>query len=373
MNLYSEERVSPQEKRRKLRTRATVIASIDYVLNFAILSLFFALGRVDLLTVLTVFTLSVLVNILFLHLVFSGKSESFNDPSLTRCQVTAGCLINLVALYLAPQVAYAIAINMFIPLAYGSLHFKREGFMVAWILVSIAFGTILYFTKDLAGVTPQTPIDTYLFALVVSTALGRFLFINAEVSNIRRRLQEKNRALQKAHGLLKEVTEKDELTGMANQHAFKNILLEFCNPILGTKCLYLVLLEVGNITKANDHFSHEKAIRAVSDILTCRLRRSDTISRYDDSQFALLLPESPRHAVTRVLERAQLEIEDINWEYYGVNPDVSTAISLVEWRKGDDPLETLTRCETELAAKKGNIPDKETSPTENLLTTAVAG
>ncbi|MFL0798899.1 MAG: diguanylate cyclase [Agarilytica sp.] len=366
MNLYSEERVGPLEKRRQLRIRATVIASIDYVLNLAILSLFFALGRVDLLTVITVLILSVLANTLFLYLVISGKSEFFDDPSLTRCQVTAGCIINLVALFLAPQVAYAIAINMFIPLAYGSLHFKREGFILAWILVSIAFGTILYFTKDLVAAAPQTPLDTYLFALVVSTALGRFLFINAEVSNIRRRLQEKNKALQKAHGLLKEVTEKDELTGMANRHAFKNILLESCNPILGTKCLYLVILEVGNITQANDHFSHEKAIRAVSDILTCRLRRSDTISRYDDTQFALLLPESPKHAVTRVLERAQMEIEDINWEYYGVNPAVSTMISIVEWHKGDDPLEILARCETELAAMKNDdLP-------ENVLAPAVA-
>lgn len=346
--------LSTQTRRRRIRARATIIASLDYLLNISILAGFCLLGIIDLSVLYIVIALSVFFNALFLHLVISGKSESFNDPSLTASQVTAGCLVNLVALAMAPQVAYAIAINLFVPLAYGSLHFKREGFVVAWVLMTISFGTVLHFTKDAIAIAPTTALDTYLFAFVVSTALGRFLFINAEVSNIRRRLRDKNHALKKAFGLLREVTEKDDLTGMANRQAFTNILVETCSPLLDTKSFYVAMIEVDNVNKANESFSHDKAIRAVSDILSCRLRRSDTISRYNETRFALIFPEANKQSIIRALERARLEIEDINWEYYGVKPCVAASIGLAEWRQGDDPFVTLKQCENALSMSKSN-------------------
>ncbi len=346
--------LTTQERRKRIRTRATTIASLDYILNILILAGFCALGIIDLSVLYVVAGLSVIVNVLFLHLVTSGKSEAFSDPSLTGYQVAAGSIINLIGLAMAPQVAYAIAINLFVPLAYGSLHFKREGFIVAWVSMTIAFGTILHFTQDRIAIAPTTALDTYLFAFVVSTALGRFLFINAEVSNIRRRLRDKNHALKKAYGLLREVTEKDELTGMANRQAFTNILMESCNPLLETKNFYVAMIEIDNIHKTSENFSKDKAVRAVSDILSCRLRRSDTIARYSDTKFALLFPEGTKQCIVRVLERARLEIEDINWEYYGVKPCVTASIGVAEWNRGDDPFVTLDQCEDALVSSQNS-------------------
>lgn len=340
------------DRRRQIRTRSTLIASADYALNIAILGAFFFFAKVELPAVIAIVSLTVLINVVFLSLIISGKSESYSDPSLTTLQISAGCIANLVSLALAPQMAYVFAINLFIPLAYGSLHFKRESFVVAWLLVSISFGTIIHFSENSVQFAINSATDRYLFALVVSSALGRFLIINAEVANIRCQLRDKNRALKKAFGLLREVTEKDELTGMANRQAFTNILQESCNPLVEKNSLYIAIIEIGALTKTDIKTMREKSIRAVSDILSCRLRRSDTIARFSENQFALLLPESPKHAVIRVLERARLEIEDINWAYYNVKPPVTTSIGLAEWLQGDNPFETLAQCESALSTAK---------------------
>lgn len=342
------------ERRRKIRVRSTLIAGADYALNLVILCVFYYFAKVDLTAVISIFVLTLAINAIFIGLITSGKSESFSDPSLTTYQISAGCVANLVSLILAPQMAYVFAVNLFIPLAYGSLHFKREGFIIAWVSVTIAFATIIHFAQDSVQMAMSSPIDKYLFALVVSTALGRFLIINAEVANIRLALRDKNRALKKAFGLLREVTEKDELTGMANRQAFNNILRESCSPLVEKKRLYIAIIEISALTHSDKPFMAANAIRAVSDILSCRLRRSDTIARYSEHQFALLLPESPKQAVMRVLERARLEIDEINWEYYEVQTPITTSIGLAEWRRGDNPAETLQRCEAALHKAKSS-------------------
>ncbi|MFL0809834.1 MAG: diguanylate cyclase [Agarilytica sp.] len=341
-------------KHRNIRTRATLIAGADYILNLAVLMLFFAFSKVDLNTVLIIIAISILVNAFFIWVISSGKSEILNDPSLTASQVVCGCAVNLVALALAPQLAYAIAINLFIPLAYGSLHFRKEGYIVAWLLVSIAFACVSHIQKDAISVVPRSTTDTYLFVLVLSAALGRFLFINSEVSRIRHRLRGKNQSLRQAYAQLKKIAEKDLNTGMASHQSFKNILQDVTNPLLNTNSLFLVLIEVNVSPQADqqDSETHERVARAVSDLLSCRLRRSDTIARYSSNQFALLLPEAPKQGIISMLQRTYMQIEDINWPYYGIEGEIKTAIGLSTWLRGENPEQALDLCESALTKAK---------------------
>lgn len=341
-------------KHRSIRTRATLIAGADYILNLAVLLLFFAFSKVTLETVLIITAISILVNIFFIYMVASGTSEMFNDPSLTASQVTCGCAVNLIALSLAPHVAYAIAINLFIPLAYSSLHFRKEGFIVTWLIVSIAFLSIVHLQQSNIQIAPTTTTDIYLFVMVLSAALGRFLFINAEVGRIRSRLREKNVSLRKAYAQLKKVTEKDIGTGMASQQSFMDILHNITNPLVETNCLFLVLIEVNTVTQIDEteKETHEKVARAVSDLLSCRLRRSDTIARYRSNQFALILPDAPKQGIIGMLQRTYMQIEDINWDYYGIKGEISAAIGLATWIKGEDPDFVMKQCEYALAKAK---------------------
>ncbi len=355
-------------RRRKIRARTTLIASVDYLSNTILLTLFYMLDRVPLSTLVTLALVSIGVNIVFLYLILSGRSETFEEPSMTSWQVATGCVVNLLALAIAPQIAYAVAINLFIPLAYGSLHFRQGGFIVAWILVTIAFGTIVHFQADAIHIMVTNAVDGYLFALVVSTALGRFLFINAEVSNIRQRLQDKIRALKKANGVLREVTEKDELTGFANRQAFHNILRENCNYLIDTPPFFIAILEVGETSISPDRAVHEKVIRAVSDILSCRLRRSDTIARYDDRQFSLLLTEPSEATAIKALTRALEEMNEINWEYYGLESSVPISVGLARWQRGDNPGDTLLKSEQALYRAQRNEQQKVVAHKEPSLT-----
>jgi len=332
-----------------------MIAASDYLINILVLIIFYLSDKIGIEIVIILAVLSILVNAIFVFLITFGISESFHDPSVTTLQIFTGCAMNILAMAMAPQIAYLFAINLFIPLAHGSLQFKRDEFILAWVLVTIA----MVLTLSLSGSNINTMLvsksDQYLFILVTSLALGRFLFINAEVSTIRRRLRDKNRALKKAYSQLREVTSRDALTGLVNKQAFLKILDEISQPILEIQQYYVAIVDIDNLDRINTTHGKDvgdKIIGVVGDILSCRLRRSDCVARINGEAFALLLTHTSLNHVTKVLERARKQIEDTHWPYYGSENKVTVSVGIAEWSRGEDPNLTIENAHTAVRRAK---------------------
>ncbi len=328
-----------QKSRRARRIRSTLIGAGDYVLNIALLGIFYLFDKIDIDVLIVVSSLSVLVNATFIFIVLSNKSASVSNASLTALQISVGCAMNILALAMAPQIAYMFAMNLFIPLAYGSLNFRRSGFILAWVLVTVAMTLAISIFGHHFNTLVIEKSDKFLFILVTSLALGRFLFINAEVSNIRRYLSEKNRALKKAYGLWHGVLSRDDLTGLADKHAFLKILHESSQPILELRKFYIAIVEIDNFEQVNSTYGTtigRKVVCAVANILSCRLRRNDCVARFDDEQFALLLTQTSLNLVVKALERARVQVEQTHWPYYGCESNITVSVGVAEWLSGED-------------------------------------
>jgi hypothetical protein len=212
------------DPRTRLRLRTTGLAALDYGLNVLILCGFAAAGSVPYEVPLRSLAAAVPFNLMFLGGISSGLTQRFRDPSITGIQVFAACGINLLGLLLAPQIAYMFIVNLFVPLSFGGLHFSRRQFFVAWLLASVSLGATLWIVRPRVGIALSSPAEQFLLWAVLTFAFGRFLAINAEVSRLRVRLQDKNRDLAEATTRLSELATRDELTGAWNRREFMRML-----------------------------------------------------------------------------------------------------------------------------------------------------
>jgi diguanylate cyclase len=181
-----------------IRLRTTAFAAVDYLVNVLILFAYAVAGTISIEVPLKILAVATVFNMIFLGGIATGITQDFRDPSVTGYQILAACGINLLATLLAPQIAYMFMVNLFVPLAYGVLHFDRRGFFLSWVLLSVAVSAVLWSLGSQAGIALSSDIERVLFPVVVVLALGRFVAINAEVSRLRARLLEKNKELASA-------------------------------------------------------------------------------------------------------------------------------------------------------------------------------
>jgi hypothetical protein len=84
------------------------------------------------------------------------------------------------------QIAYVFIVNLFAPLAYGSLHFNKRMFLRAWILLSCALADAMRTVGAQSTTAYESVGGWLLFWGVISIALGRFLAVHAEILQARR-------------------------------------------------------------------------------------------------------------------------------------------------------------------------------------------
>ena len=130
----------------------------------------------------------------------------------------------------------------------------------------------------------------------------------------------------------------DNLTGLANQHTLLQALEDqvtrsrrYNNP------LSIVMLRTERTDATPGHEEArlpEETLVEIGQSLRDRLRWADTVGRYDDSCFMLILPETVRSSAENLVGDIQDELTRISL------PDGSPLLCRVgfaEWRKGSDP------------------------------------
>lgn len=135
---------------------------------------------------------------------------------------------------------------------------------------------------------------------------------------------------------MEELTITDELTGLANRRALTRTLnaqvtrsRRYQNP------LCLAMIELGDDNTKGQNIASELVL-ATSRFLRERLRWVDVISRWDHSQFVIILPETTLGAGHDLLEKVHDEFKEIELPEGYSNTHLTLSIGLAEWQKGFD-------------------------------------
>jgi diguanylate cyclase (GGDEF)-like protein len=143
---------------------------------------------------------------------------------------------------------------------------------------------------------------------------------------------------------IEELTITDELTGLANRRALVQALAtqvtrsrRYGNPLtLGAVYISHPVHSIARLPEA--------AILSFSHYLRERLRWSDTIGRYEDQLFLLLMPETGESDALNLLKQLHQECQDgALSELPADGPVPLVKVSASAWVKGDDPQRLIKR------------------------------
>ncbi len=118
----------------------------------------------------------------------------------------------------------------------------------------------------------------------------------AELSALRRRVEELSVALEEAHAhaaRLEALAHEDALTGVLNRRGFlRDLARALAFGARYNAPAALLVCDLDAFKPVNDRYGHpigDRALRHVADILRCNVRASDSVGRLGGDEFALVI------------------------------------------------------------------------------------
>ena len=116
--------------------------------------------------------------------------------------------------------------------------------------------------------------------------------------------------------LLKELSEKDPLTGIYNRRVLEDRYhIEYRRAQRSKTPISVILLDVDFFKEYNDHFGHQKGdicLRRIADQLLSSLKRpADFVARYGGEEFIVVLPDTPIKGAVQMAEGLRKAIENL--------------------------------------------------------------
>jgi diguanylate cyclase (GGDEF)-like protein len=349
----------------RIRLRMSALASADYVVNLSIVFGYAIAGTIVFDVPLKLLAVAIVLNILFLGSIGTGLTRRFGDPSITAIQTCAAWGFNLLEVILAPQIAYVFIFWMSIPMSFASLAFNRRMFWIAWLGLSGALAFVMWMVGDAMSISLSTPMERVLFWAAVVVILGRFVASNLEVSRLRVRLREKNKALSvvtseltAATGKLSDLANHDDLTALLNRREFMRRLQdELARSERSASTFCVAIIDIDFFKRVNDDYGHmvgDDVLREVARLLEATRRGTDTVARYGGEEFTLLLVGADAGAAAIALERMRANLERFDWERFTPGRRITISAGIAVWRAGDNGEGILGRADAALyEAKKG--------------------
>jgi diguanylate cyclase (GGDEF)-like protein len=106
---------------------------------------------------------------------------------------------------------------------------------------------------------------------------------------------------------LRELAQRDELTGILNRREIYRILQDECQRSARFKRPFsFALVDIDLFKRVNDEHGHpagDQVLRHVAQLLADRLRRVDRVGRFGGEEFAIVMPETARREGIIAMER----------------------------------------------------------------------
>jgi diguanylate cyclase (GGDEF)-like protein len=154
-------------------------------------------------------------------------------------------------------------------------------------------------------------------------------------------------------GQLRELAERDQLTGLLNRRGMEKRLLELSDFLSRHEVVVtLALMDIDHFKLVNDQHGHDvgdSVLTEISGQLTAAFRSSDYVSRWGGEEFLIALTRTDIDDAGRVLDRLRAQIA--NSRRLSLTP-VTMSIGSTEWLPGEELDTALKRADTALYEAK---------------------
>lgn len=139
-----------------------------------------------------------------------------------------------------------------------------------------------------------------------------------ELANTYNELKASREQLSEQAEMLKELSRRDELTGLLNRRAFdEQAALMFEQARRFGHPLTLAMVDIDHFKQVNDDYSHavgDAVLREVAHLIGSKVREIDLVARYGGEEFAMAFMETPLDAAGKFLDKLRQLVAAHDWE-----------------------------------------------------------
>jgi diguanylate cyclase (GGDEF)-like protein len=256
-----------------------------------------------------------------------------------------------------PAVGLLLLMTLLVALATAAVQMPRRHVLAVTLFVGLCALLLVLVRAEALGLPLADRWERLLSGLWFGVVLAKIAVINLIGSALRQALVDSNQRLGVALAQVRELSERDELTGLANRRSVMVQLEQAvarCNG--GGAPLAVALLDVDHFKRVNDRHGHavgDEVLRGFAGAVAARLRSSDRVARYGGEEFLLLLPGCGEAAAAeQAAHRVRLAVAQHAWDGLvpGLQVTVSAGVSLCQ--PGDTVAQLLQRADAALYRAK---------------------
>jgi diguanylate cyclase len=342
---------------RSARRRPTYIAqAVSYLISAAILALYAYAGTINIDVALAYLVCGITTTATGLYLSEINFNDRFKDQYLSVPQSLVSMTIQLVAIYLAPEVGFYFIFILFIILSFGALMMNARDTAIVWTYSTLGLTTLLLMTDKAISMPTATWTDRALVLACAVTALGRCASTGLYGNSLREALYRRGNELKAAHAKIEELAQVDELTGLLNRRYIMRSLNEEIARAqrTGIACS-VAIIDLDFFKRVNDQFGHpvgDEVLRTFAVTVFANLRLADKLGRYGGEEFLMILPDTAKDEAVVTLNRLRSIVSEVDWAAISGMMNVTISAGISEVRSEDSAADILARVDAALYGAK---------------------
>ena len=282
----------------------------------------------------------------------SGWSRRLNDPTLFLPQQFFAITIALAMAIMAPQIGFQPFATLLAISAFSFMAPNTRSLIACWSAGAAASVAVIFYLGPRLSMPTSTLAGQALTGTVVIGLLARCIWIATFFRGLRLRLKEKNSELNALIERIEFISNRDELTGLANRRSVTCWLDEQIAAVGRTGApLSIALLDLDHFKKINDSFGHpigDRALQEFSRIAAAALRRTDRVGRYGGEEFLVVLVGTPLHEATVPLERVRNKLAAHDWNEVKTDLRLTITIGAAQYIPGESVERLIGRADMAL-------------------------
>ncbi len=183
-------------------------------------------------------------------------------------------------------------------------------------------------------------MDSLMPSMNLDEALAMLEGTMSELRETEAQLKVCQAQLDEMNMLVFEQSATDTLTGLKNRAAFERIMNQQSARTGRTQApLALLMVDVDKLHAYNEEFGRhggDEVLQQVAQALKTHARAYDYVVRYENDEFAVVLPDTTMEGARIVAERVRSSVKAIRWRHRGMTVSIGVAGS-----KSDDETKTL--------------------------------
>jgi diguanylate cyclase len=338
------------------RRQMLIVQAVSCSLITSVLSIYCYAGTVSIVIPSVYFLTGIGLIGFFVVLSEAHVNDRFEDHYLTIFQVGGHVALQLTFLLAAPEIGYAFLSVLFLIFGFGALRMTSRQATIAWTLTTMGLAPIFLLTNTPIGMPVATDIERFAAMLCYILTIGQCAFVGLYGSSLRKMLYNRSFELKEANRRIEELAELDELTGSLNRRCIMRMLDEEVSRARRTKTpCSIALIDLDWFKRINDTYGHptgDEVLRTFAITVFANIRNFDRFGRFGGEEFMLVLPDTPRDAALRILDRLRAIVADLDWSAFSPGMRVTVSAGIATLQPNDTPDTVLARADGALYEAK---------------------